>query len=1536
MKPKYSICILFLIIHQIVCFAAFAQQESHQQQSLRFIKSSIPVVPGSKGDVDGNGIIEIFDLIRARDISIGRLSNPDYSQIFAGDIDSDGSVGNDDVERIRDILLLKAVPPPTIISINPASGREGEQITIDGAGFDPIPSNNLVTFGGVQATVITATTTRLTVIVPVGATGGNVIVTVAGQSSNAVNFNLLTESGPVISSISPDMGVIRQEVVIEGLEFGAVQGNSTVLFGNVVAEVEDIIFWSDTKIISKVPEGSSTGEVKVTVAGKVSNGILFTIVIIEVTEFQPEDIVEDPESGASYVRNTIILDFEDNISEQDISNFLSTNNLTQIGQISRPKIIQARIGDSKSPFELANLLESSPLLESASPDLISDFNDVVSESFTSQLLSSFNGAQATFTGLVGVNNYHHFAMRTFAAHRLVDAILDRQDRAPEDVRVAIIDTGLGNGTIPEPIEFEFRIRAPTRAFSRLFAFPPVFAGIQSDITTIPDEANHGTGVAGMAGAEGIVTLGISKHANIRPIDVSVSDSGKTATSAIASGIEYAALDPKVEVINLSWGTGKKKLSQIQNIENRDRSAKVIKPMIEFAVSKGKIITIAAGNDSFDTSLSSPQVFAPDRYSGEEERNSDAPTILNVAATDLGSVFYLDDATSFSNFGNKISVSAPGDFSNTILKNDFTSHSARGTSFAAPLVAGLAAEMIITNPNLSAQQIIRIIEKTADDISPLGFDTQFGSGRVNAWKAILSAVNGGLATEAPNAKWYGFEIRASEQVSDIKIENVLEASFKNAQVYINFKKLSDFLNSQVPKKDITLFKKVPPQGIPGSEFIPIPEINGTILTDFLTTFSITSDELSEADGEPVRLALRQPGQTIDDVPFYELPLNLTKLKSGSVPGVTFDDFVFNINIPRILKTESIKDVNPRSITTQINGVNRTIPIGVTGDKVVLTISFPGYNPSVSNTDIEFFPPQNAALVEPENIKAPPTQLPEATTVIETTVHDRAGTGPVKIFFSDEGGDLITTFATLDPFIVAKAVGFNLAGTNPGDHVQISINVPHFTATTSNTKIKFPGNNPEVAPDQVTDGTPPDVTHVLHTTIPENLEEGMVKILITVDNGQQVEFDGGEIVFFDRTNYAGTLTLDEFTTPYYNGLPPAGQRAMPVRFTLNKTIENEYFFTASIENWPFAFGPTLTAVLDEGLLHFYESWTVEGITSDVSISAYPDNDALNGTWSITLKSGSSIMMYWHANFDAQVETEVGDFNGAFWGRPIRRNEGEGDQELLESLENSILPAEFFMHYPLAFVQVDQLMALTWVFQQSAAAPSGASDGMQKSVAGQNNNNLASIPDFPFVSNNYVVLNYYVGSLDGNRFTFDFDDTGRLAPYYYVDLDPFHNTVTTYDLTKNGDNLTGTITLMREDIDQEETKTATIVFDYSGRLQKEDENDISIIGIVPPPEIGFPNIAGDVVTLTKVTVGYNYVGGTEGTVILRAFKNNNTSDILAESELPIQFIINKGGKANFDNFNIPGVGSDVTTISIFAGLRSAGSTTFIVESGVISYSR
>jgi RHS repeat-associated protein len=80
---------------------------------------------------------------------------------------------------------------PSIASLSPTSGLPGTQVTISGASFGATQGTSTVTFNGTAASPTSWSATSIVVVVPVGSTTGNVVVTVSGLASNGLSFAIL-------------------------------------------------------------------------------------------------------------------------------------------------------------------------------------------------------------------------------------------------------------------------------------------------------------------------------------------------------------------------------------------------------------------------------------------------------------------------------------------------------------------------------------------------------------------------------------------------------------------------------------------------------------------------------------------------------------------------------------------------------------------------------------------------------------------------------------------------------------------------------------------------------------------------------------------------------------------------------------------------------------------------------------------------------------------------------------------------------------------------------------------------------------------------------------------------------------------------------------------------------------------------------------------------------------------------------------------------------------------------------------------------
>ena len=164
---------------------------------------------------------------------------------------------------------------PTLKSLTPDNGPVGTDVKIKGKNFGDQRGSNTVTFNGTQVSdYVSWSNKRIDVEVPVGATTGDVVVTIGGVDTDGIEFTVTAGTDPSISMLDPDSGPEGTSVEITGVNFGASQGTGTVTFNGTGATPTN---WSDTSITVAVPMGATTGEVVVTVEGTASAGVSFTV-----------------------------------------------------------------------------------------------------------------------------------------------------------------------------------------------------------------------------------------------------------------------------------------------------------------------------------------------------------------------------------------------------------------------------------------------------------------------------------------------------------------------------------------------------------------------------------------------------------------------------------------------------------------------------------------------------------------------------------------------------------------------------------------------------------------------------------------------------------------------------------------------------------------------------------------------------------------------------------------------------------------------------------------------------------------------------------------------------------------------------------------------------------------------------------------------------------------------------------------------------------------------------------------------------------
>ncbi len=156
---------------------------------------------------------------------------------------------------------------PELISVIPVTGPAGSTIIISGLNFSPVTEENVVTVGGIQATVKSATEKRLTVTAPEHEDGvAEVKVTVKGVELGGFTFTYAKLIDPeiVIGNITPAQAYVGDEVTIFGENFSDVMSEVTVYFGDVKATVMNC---TENSIKVKAPQ-HDRGEVAVKVTSK--------------------------------------------------------------------------------------------------------------------------------------------------------------------------------------------------------------------------------------------------------------------------------------------------------------------------------------------------------------------------------------------------------------------------------------------------------------------------------------------------------------------------------------------------------------------------------------------------------------------------------------------------------------------------------------------------------------------------------------------------------------------------------------------------------------------------------------------------------------------------------------------------------------------------------------------------------------------------------------------------------------------------------------------------------------------------------------------------------------------------------------------------------------------------------------------------------------------------------------------------------------------------------------------------------------------
>jgi subtilisin family serine protease len=223
-----------------------------------------------------------------------------------------------------------------------------------------------------------------------------------------------------------------------------------------------------------------------------------------------------------------------------------------------------------------------------------------------------------------------------------------------------------------------------------------------------DQDDHGTHTTGTMVGRTVGVAGVSGAAlNVKVYVQRVCGQRGCPTSAIVSAIRAAADYPGMVAVNMSLGGTSESQAE--------------KDAIAYANSKNVLVIASAGNAN----------------TGTVECPACDPLAISVGATS-----WQDKKAYYSSWGPGLDISAPGGemYSNTSSEGGIYSSIRsgygylQGTSMAAPQVTGTAG-IVASVTGLRGSALRSRLESTTDDIGTSGYDTTFGNGRLNAYRAV---------------------------------------------------------------------------------------------------------------------------------------------------------------------------------------------------------------------------------------------------------------------------------------------------------------------------------------------------------------------------------------------------------------------------------------------------------------------------------------------------------------------------------------------------------------------------------------------------------------------------------------------------------------------------------------------------------------------------------------------------------------------------------------------------------------------------------
>lgn len=183
------------------------------------------------------------------------------------------------------------IPAATFMDFSPKNAYLGDTITIYGANLDKNLKLLSAAIGGVETTIINATSNSARVIIPEDLNSESVKITLntAGQTTPFISKEDFHLNAPIINSISYTKGFAGQQVTIKGKGFRNSYHIGQLSFNgqDIDASVTNI---GHAELSMTIPTGLPSGKypISVTIAGlKATASSLFEVIVPTITAITP-------------------------------------------------------------------------------------------------------------------------------------------------------------------------------------------------------------------------------------------------------------------------------------------------------------------------------------------------------------------------------------------------------------------------------------------------------------------------------------------------------------------------------------------------------------------------------------------------------------------------------------------------------------------------------------------------------------------------------------------------------------------------------------------------------------------------------------------------------------------------------------------------------------------------------------------------------------------------------------------------------------------------------------------------------------------------------------------------------------------------------------------------------------------------------------------------------------------------------------------------------------------------------------------------